>query len=145
MGLEALAVTMAVGSAYGGIRQAREESKAITKKAEIEARNLKLQTKAMAGQQKTSFASSGLELEGTPMAVIQNTYETGITDTNQYIKNANRQAKNTWRAGLTNSLLGFGTSMALMYGPQGAFGGGTASGSSFNPATSAPPPKPTGV
>lgn len=123
MGMETAAFALAVGKAFGGIKQARAESNATIKQAETEARNLKLKTKAMAGAQKTSFASSGLELEGTPMAVIQNTYETGIADVNQYIKNANRQAKNTYRAGLANSIFGFGSDMFGMYGPKGQFGG----------------------
>lgn len=67
--------------------------------ANLDAANLASKEKAKqiryaAARQTTSFLSSGLTLEGTPDAVIGETYSTGLEDLNQISKNANTTNSN---------------------------------------------------
>ena len=67
--------------------------------ANLDAANLASKEKAKqiryaAARQTTSFLSSGLTLEGTPEAVIGETYDTGLEDLNQISKNASTTNSN---------------------------------------------------
>lgn len=93
MGIE-VAIAMAVMSAVNTMHTAGKEAKAVTKQAQLDAKNKAISTKAKAAMQKTSFLSSGFTLEGTPMNVLDSTFTTGQQDISQIISNANTKSKN---------------------------------------------------
>ena len=125
MGIAAAALVGAsVYSAYSGMQNAKKQSKALAEQGALEAENKATQVKAMAASQKTSYLSSGLELEGTPMAVLGSTYATGQKDIAQIISNYNTQSKNIMSEARTKAL----TSLASMGGT--LYSGGAGGGSS---------------
>lgn len=105
MGIETIALAgLAAYSAYSANEQGQRQAKADVAAGNIRSNNLAVETKAKADNLTTSFLSSGLTLEGTPMNVIQSAYSTGIRDINQNIDNTNTKAKNDVSAGRTKAL-----------------------------------------
>lgn len=82
-------------SAFSQMQSAKAQAKAITQEGALNAANKARETRIKAARVKSSFLSSGLELEGTPMSAISDTFNVGIADTSQIIKNANFQSRNT--------------------------------------------------
>lgn len=76
---------------------------AISKEGSLAAKNKAQQVALKAASQQSSFLNSGLTLEGTPMAVIQGTFDTGLEDVNQILENYGTQSKNLTRQA-TNTL-----------------------------------------
>lgn len=128
MGLEMLLGAGVLGSAYGEVRGARKEAKAKTAEANLQAKERLKSTQISAGKQKTAFLSSGLGIEGTPLAVIENTLKTGGEDIDQIIANANMASSNIMSAGRARAVekLGQFASMGMggspTSGSQGQFG-----------------------
>lgn len=120
MGLETIAIIgLTALQARSSMRQAEDQAEAVVSEANINAENRGRQTRMNAARQQVSFLNSGLTLEGTPMAAIQNTFSTGITDINQITTNANKQAKNIMGAARMEAI----SSFAKM-GMGMSFGGG---------------------
>lgn len=80
---------------------ARNEAKATIAEGNIAAGNKAKQVAAAAATQRVSFLQSGLTLEGTPMNIIESTFNTGIKDINQIRSNYDHRAKNQITAGRT--------------------------------------------
>lgn len=156
MAIGAAVATAALGtaSAIGNYNQAKSSARATKKKAEQEIEKRKEEILKLASTQKVSYVQAGVELEGTPQAVIQDTYNTGVADVNA-IKSSYQQAiKNaltTARAGLIGGIAQSGMSAVSMYSGLGGEFGGDASGvedmsgqsSGWNPAIEPPSRKPS--
>lgn len=105
MGIEtALIVGMNALSAVGSIQQSKAQAKAAVQEGNIAAQNKAKETKLKAASLQTSFLNSGLTLEGTPMSVIEDTFNTGMQDINQIKSNYDNKAKNIISAGRTEAL-----------------------------------------
>jgi len=91
-------VGMQVMKASNELSNAKKQAQLTVNAAKINAENKSKQVRALAASQKVSFLTSGLTLEGTPLAVLSSTYETGRQDINQIISNANTSSKNTMSA-----------------------------------------------
>lgn len=133
-------------SVYQGMKAtkaAKNEASAITEQARLESENKARETVRAAGTLQSSFLSSGITMEGTPMEVLKRTYQYGREDINQIAKNANARSKNIMTKARTEMLEGmtgllkgmdFGGSSVLddlTFG-SGTFGGvGQAIGSAF--------------
>lgn len=108
MGVESLLLAAGLGlSAWSASNTLSNAEK--TAKAEVEAGKLAAENKAKtvlakAASQKVSFLSSGFALEGTPLSVINATYDTGLEDVNQIIKNANTSSSNTMSSARSQAL-----------------------------------------
>lgn len=118
MGLETIVfASLTALSAASKMSAARDQAKQITRNGQAQADALKVegelaakekakQIRHAAARQTSSFLSSGITLEGTPMDVLDETYTTGREDienigrnyqtsANNVVSNANAQAKNT--------------------------------------------------
>ena len=109
--LGGLSAASAIGSVYG----ANQQAKALAKQGQVAAQEKAKQVSALMAKQKTSFLSSELELEGTPMSVISSTANTGRADIENMTSNYNTQIKNTQRQGWTNALGSVASMGATMY------------------------------
>lgn len=134
MGVE-IALILSIGStllvADQVARSAQSEAKATVAAGDIAAENKAKQTRLRAARQQLSFINSGLTLEGTPMAVLEGTFATGLEDIQQIQSNAQTTAKNALRAGRTQVLSGLAQGAAGAFGG-GGFGGGGGGGSIFS-------------
>lgn len=108
--LAGLGVAMSVASAIGNYNASKQEVKRLKKEAEIKAQNRADEILSLAATQRVRYLSAGLELEGTPQAVITDTYDTGIADIqairdsyNTEIKNVKTQARASLLGGLANT------------------------------------------
>lgn len=120
MGWESILTTaLSVGGEFLKSNQAagnaKREAQAIVDEGNIKAKNKAREVMYKAGTQRVSFLNSGLTLEGTPMNVIDQTFDTGIEDINQIASNYNNKAKATISSArssmisnLANSFSGFG-------------------------------------
>lgn len=142
MGIETAVIAgLGLASAIGKYNQSKSKMKQNTKAGEIAAWRRADEIKRLASKQRVSYLSAGLELEGTPQAVVNDTYNTGIADVlairsayNQKSKNILKSAQakllgNLAKTGVRAGLLDFGENMS-------------GQGSGWNPAESAPPRKP---
>ena len=143
MGVETLLIASAVGLGLGavngmmGVESAEDEANDIVREGSLQAEKRRNIAIAQASQQKVSFLSSGLSLEGTPMQVISSTLQTGKSDVNQIIQNYNTKSSNIMSQArsqaigsmITGTMTGFqagGGMNSLM----GAFSGGASGGGS---------------
>jgi len=114
MGLETAALiaftAMRAGAAYN---EGEDKAKAIAQQGTLQAKNKAKETVYTAARLKQSFLSGGIALEGTPMSVLNETFNTGFEDVNQIITNANRGAKSAISEGRSKALAAVGQSMAL--------------------------------
>lgn len=127
MGVETAVIAgLSVASAIGNYNQSKSESRQTAKEGVIAAQNRADEIKKLASRQRISYLQAGLELEGTPQNVIDDTYETGIADVNNIIGAYNQKSKNIMtkaRADLLGGLAKAGAS---------AFAGGESSGGLFS-------------
>lgn len=129
----ALAVGLTALSAVNTMSAAKDESDAAIEEGNIASENKAKETKLAAARQESSFLSSGLTLEGTPMASINETYETGLSDLAQIKSNYETKASNIMSQARSQVLTRFATTaatMGLFSGASGATGDLTTS--SFN-------------
>jgi len=123
-------------SAMSSMSNANKEAKAAIAEGNIVAANKAKETKLKAARLQTSFLNSGLTLEGTPMAAIDDTFSTGLADIGQISSNYNNKAKSAINKGRSQALSGFASAFMGMGMSQGLgglnemFGGAT----SMNPA-----------
>lgn len=131
MGLETIALLgLSVLKASSAISQSEDEAQAVVDQANIQAENKGKEVRLRTARQQSSFLTSGLTLEGTPMASIQSTFETGLQDINQITTNANKRSKNIVSAGRTQALGELAGGIAGGFGGGDIFGGATV-GSTF--------------
>lgn len=144
MGIET-AILMAVvagANVYQGMQESKQQKKMAqataaegTMQVEQMARkseDIRLQTARMAATQKTSFLTSGLELEGTPFNVLSDTYALGqkdLIDLQKDIRTTaniyNQRSANYMsasRSAMVGGIIGGVTSAASIYGMSGGFG-----------------------
>lgn len=116
MGVETLILGgLTAAQAVGSVYSANQQAKALAKQGQVAAQEKAKQVSAQMAQQKTSFLSSELELEGTPMSVISSTANVGRADIENMVSNYNKQIKNTQRQGWTNALGSVASMGASMY------------------------------
>ena len=141
MGIETLLIVgLAAASAASSMSNAKDEAKSVVEQANIDAKNSSKKTILKAAQQRSSFLNSGLLLEGTPLAAIDDTFNIGIQDIDQITSNANAKSKNIVSSARTEALTSLaGTAMGSV-GSGSLFGGSTstasgASGGMFSNST----------
>jgi hypothetical protein len=130
MGIETIMFAAFTGmQAIGSLMQGQAQAKAAVQQGNIDAQNMAKKTRYAAARQTVSFLNSGLTLEGTPQAVIDETYATGIKDVGQIRMNANTAASNAINAGRMEAIgtiaSGFsgmgGGSMGAMFNTAGSY------------------------
>lgn len=95
MGIETAVIAgLSVASAIGNYNQSKSESRQTAKAGAIAAEKRADDIMKLASKQRISYLSAGLELEGTPQNVINDTYETGIADVNNIIGSYSQKSKN---------------------------------------------------
>lgn len=106
MGIETVLFAALTGiSAISKMSAANDQAEAITKNAEAQAKSLKTEGELAteerakklrydAARQTSSFLTSGITLEGTPEAVLGETYDTGKADILNIKKGYNTQMTN---------------------------------------------------
>jgi hypothetical protein len=133
MALPIIPIIMAVASIGSGIVQGISQAKdvkaqanAINKQAEEQIAERARQAKKLMQQQKTSFLKGGVYFDsGSPLSVIDETYDFMKKDVNAMAKDANTKSKNLVRQGKTaffNSILQGVANGAMAY----FLGGGSA-------------------
>ena len=130
----ATSVTLGAMSAAGQQKSAKAQMRAIETRDKIKAKERVKSIKKLAGQQRSSFLSSGIALgEGTTQDVIGETYATGIEDI-QNIKEYGVAQGETIQAKLRSDMLstygkmasdvtGYATSMSGALGQMGSLTG----------------------
>lgn len=97
-------VALSVVSAGAKISDANKQAKATIAEGNIVASNKAKQVAGAAATQRVSFLQSGITLEGTPMNVIESTFNTGLEDIGQIRSNYNTKARNQISAGRTAAI-----------------------------------------
>jgi vacuolar-type H+-ATPase subunit H len=99
MGVELMVASAVLGAAGGiaGMKQAGKEAQAIVNETEFEAREREKETQKTLGGQTMSFLKSGVTLEGTPSAVLEETKTIGEQDAAAIRKFGRTKAKNVKR------------------------------------------------
>lgn len=108
MALPILPIVLAVAGLASGVvkgiasaKNAKEEAKTAKKAAELEINERARQAAKLMSQQKNSFLKSGVYFNGTPQAVIDETYDYMQQDISTMKDNANTNLKNLARQGRT--------------------------------------------
>lgn len=144
MGIETIAlIGLATASVVSGMSNARDEAKSVIEQGNIDAKSSGKRTVLKAAQQRSSFLNSGLLLEGTPLAAIDDTFNIGIQDIDQISSNANKKSKNIISSARTQALMTLATTAATVGGGS-LFKGATtstsgASGGLFSQTTTTQP------
>lgn len=98
---------------YSDAKNAKEEAELIRQQEKDQINERARQAKKLMSQQKSSYLKSGIYFDsGTPLDVLDETYEVMNQDINAIEKDANTKVKNLMRSGKT----GFAT--ALLGGAQ---------------------------
>jgi hypothetical protein len=95
----AIMIGLSVASAASQQSAAKKQAKATIAEGNIVAANKAKEVARKAATQRVSFLNSGVTLDGTPMNVIESTFNTGLEDINQISSNYNTAAKNQIAAG----------------------------------------------
>lgn len=90
----AVYVGLSAASAIGSYNQSKSQARQAIREGEIAMQNRADEIRSLAAKQRVSYISAGLELEGTPQAVITDTYNKGIADVNAIRDSANQTSKN---------------------------------------------------
>lgn len=104
-----LPIILATAAVGGGIAQGissvknvKSEAEALQETSQAQIKERQREAKKLMQQQKTSFLKSGVYFNsGSPLDVINETYDYSLKDINALIKNTNAQAKNLERQGKT--------------------------------------------
>lgn len=105
-------VALGTASAVGNYNQSKSAARQTAKEGEIVAANRAEEIKKLAAKQRVSYLKAGLELEGTPQIMMNDTYDKGIADINAIRGSYNQKVKNILTAG-RSKLLGDLASTAL--------------------------------
>lgn len=107
MGIEtAIIVGLTAASAISGISAAKKEAKASIAEGNIALSNKAKEIKYKTGSLTSSFLNSGLTLEGTPMNVIEQAYNTGLEDLGAISSKYNTNSKNIMAKARTQAIMG---------------------------------------
>lgn len=149
MGLETAILIggLQLAKGVGEYNQAKSGARATARQGEIAVENRKKEIQNLVAKQKIGYIQSGVELEGTAQAVMQDTYNTGIADMEAIAGSYNQNIKNSLkaaRAQLLGSIANAGVSAYSFYSMGGTSGLENMAGQSsgWNPAVSAPLRKP---
>lgn len=146
MGIETALIVggLQLASSIGQYNQAKSDARTTAKEGAIAINNRKREIQQVAAKQKIGYLQSGVELEGTAQAVMQDTYNTGIQDVNAISSSYNQSIKNQLTQARANLLGGIGGSAMSLSSLSSGSGLEDMSGQSsgWNPATSAPSRKP---
>ena len=126
MALPLIPIILAVASVASGLVQgvssaknAKEEAKAVQQNTQAQINERAKAAKKLMQQQKTSFLKSGIYFDsGTPVDVINETYDTSVQDINAMIKDSDTKVDNLMRQGKTaffGSLLQGSANGAMSY------------------------------
>ncbi|WP_085905910.1 hypothetical protein [Kiloniella majae] len=99
-------------SVYNGItgaRDAKKNAKLIRQQSEREADLKRRQTRRLVGQQRANFAAAGIQIEGSPALLIEETEQLGEEEAQNILQYGNAQAK-AYKSQGTNALIGSGLS-----------------------------------
>ena len=129
------ALASGVTKAVTGVKNAKSEAKLAKQQAEENIQERARQAVKLMNQQKTSFLKSGVFFEGTPEAILNETYNFMKTDTDRLKNNANINIKNIMRQGktafatslldsVTGALSGFSRGLDISGGGTDNSGGG---------------------
>lgn len=100
MGIETAVIAgLGLASAIGNYNQSKSAARQTVHAGDVAAWKRADEIKRLASKQRVSYLSAGLELEGTPQAVINDTYNTGIADVMTIRSAYNREAKNIMKKG----------------------------------------------
>ena len=140
--MTAVMIGLSVVGAASEVSNAKRQAKATIAEGNIVAANKAKEVARKAATQRVSFLNSGITLEGTPMNVIESTFNTGMEDINQIGSNYNMAAKNQISAGRSAAISSLASSFAgasmpsMNLGATGAgissFAGGTGFGTGFD-------------
>lgn len=112
----------------GQFNQAKSNARTLAKEAKITAENRAQEIRSLAATQRVSYLNSGLEMEGTPAAVIADTHQIGRDDVAAIKSSYKKQIKNLMTQARANLLSGLLTSSAQIgsgvMSIAGAAGGG---------------------
>lgn len=109
MALPLIPIIMAVASVASGLVQgisnaknAKSEAKAVQESTQQQINERAKAAKKLMQQQKTSFLKSGVYFDsGTPVNIINETYDTSVEDINAMIKDSDTKVNNLMRQGKT--------------------------------------------
>ena len=110
---------LSLAKGIGDYNAGKSKARALKRQGEIEAQRRKLEIESLIGTQKVGYSISGVRMEGTPEAVIQDTQTKGDLDIANIKASYAQQAKNTMtqaRAQLLGSIANTGTSLYSMFG-----------------------------
>lgn len=95
MGIETAVIAgLGLASAIGQYNQSKSDARQTVKAGAIKAYNRADEIKSLASRQRVSYLQAGLELEGTPQTVVNDTYNKGIADVLSIQGVYNRESKN---------------------------------------------------
>lgn len=114
--LAGLGVGLNVASAIGNYNASKQTVKQLRKEANIKAQNRADDIMALAATQRVRYLSAGLELEGTPQAVITDTYNTGIAEIQAIRDSYNTQISNVKKAARAQLLGSLANTAVSAYG-----------------------------
>lgn len=115
-----------VASAIGNYNQAKSQARQTIRQGNQMAENRAKEISRLVAQQRVSYLASGLELDGTPQSVMNDTYNTGLEDIKAIKSNAKTQAKNIIKQGQANLLGGLAQAGASAYSVYSGFSSPTA-------------------
>lgn len=136
MGIETILFMAFTGlQAVSGMMNAQSQADAAVKQGNLQMAEKAKQVRYATARQNVSFLNSGLSLEGTPMDVINETFDTGIKDIQAIGANANAQSKNIIGQARTQAIGQIAGAFGGMGGGGGGFGGMATAAGSYLPDT----------
>jgi hypothetical protein len=135
MGIETVLFMAFAGmQAISALTSAQNQAKAAVAQGNIAMENKAKETRYRAARQTVSFLNSGLDMEGTPSLVVDETYTTGLKDIRAIGANANAQSKNFIAQGRSEAISAI---MGGMKGlPSGSMGSMFETAGSYLPESS---------
>lgn len=122
VGVETIAIAgFTALSAYEKIQEGNSAAKAATQEGEYQITNAANDTVRQAGRLRSSFLSSGLTLDGGPLAAITQAFNAGNTNIARIAQNANNRSSNAMNAARSKAL---STIASGAMGAMGGMGGG---------------------
>ena len=119
--------TLGTASAIGKYNQEKSAARWKAKEGQQAMENRKKEIMQLAAKQKMAYLDAGLDLEGTPQSVIQETYQTGVEDVKAISDSYNQQITNQIRiarAELVGNIASAGVAAANTYMSVKGMGGG---------------------
>ena len=135
--LAGLGVGLNVASAIGNYNASKQEVKRLKKETEIKAQNRADEILSLAATQRVRYLSAGLELEGTPQAVITDTYDIGLKDIQEIRDSYNTQIKNVKKSARAQLLGNMANTAVSAYGMYAQANIGSAQTTQFDASTGA--------